>query len=627
MIQVYHASQTDFTVNGIEVHPSECPFEATINGTWELSMTVPCSDNHWQDIEDNGVVRAKTPYGEQLFRIYSKDKSKFEVSVNAYPIFLDAKNDTFIYDKRPTNCDGQTALSTLLNGTKYKGHSNISVKSTAYWQRKNVLECIGSDDDNSFLSRWGGEVRYDNYDIYIYDRIGADNGMRVEFGFNMNEVEEKIDFSSTVTRIRPVAYNGYQLPEGEFVDSPLRSKYPKDFISEISYDYIKLASDVSGEVQDGDIVCDSIDSLCDELRKAAKKEYEQNQIDRPSIEYNVSVFDLSRSDKYAEFKSLLKLNLGDTVKVRNRRLDIGTTARVKSIKYNCITQRMESLTIGDVVPSFFDKQADIQRSVEKAIDIKDSSVHAEMVKGIIDMMSTQMKAQKDNVTKSDVRAILFEDTDPNSDMYGALSLGTQGIQIAHTVDEKGNWQWGTAINYNSIIADYILTGVLSDKNGKFHLNMDTGELIMNDGTFKGVLNTVKDINVGAEINMQPRAEGVAQGSVWADIKAIDTNGTTLPERVAFRSVKSNGNYVAHSIKLICGDASVSVDSDGSVRMLNGSNKVKVSKDGVDIITDNNEISLSKTSSTIKINGKTGLTGTYTVTKSVTTRSGIVTGVE
>ena len=627
MIQVYRASQTDFTVNGIEVHPSECPFEATINGTWELSMTVPCSDNHWQDIEDNGVVRAKTPYGEQLFRIYSKDKSKFEVSVNAYPIFLDAKNDTFIYDKRPTNCDGQTALSTLLNGTKYKGHSNISVKSTAYWQRKNVLECIGSDDDNSFLSRWGGEVRYDNYDIYIYDRIGADNGMRVEFGFNMNEVEEKIDFSSTVTRIRPVAYNGYQLPEGEFVDSPLRSKYPKDFISEISYDYIKLASDVSGEVQDGDIVCDSIDSLCDELRKAAKKEYEQNQIDRPSIEYNVSVFDLSRSDKYAEFKSLLKLNLGDTVKVRNRRLDIDTMARVKSIKYDCISQRMDALTIGDVVPSFFDKQADIQRSVEKAIDIKDSSVHAEMVKGIIDMMSTQMKAQKDNATKTDVRAILFEDTDPNSDMYGALSLGTQGIQIAHTVDEKGNWQWGTAINYNSIIADYILTGVLSDKNGKFHLNMDTGELIMNDGTFKGILNTVKDINVGAEINMQPRAEGVAQGSVWADIKAVDSNGNTLPEKVAFRSVKSNGSYVAHSIKLICGDASVSVDSDGSVSMSNGSNKVKVSKGGVDIITDNNEISLSKTSSTIKINGKTGLTGTYTVTKSVTTRSGIVTGVE
>ena len=627
MIQAYHASDTDLSVNGIELHPSECLFEATINGAWELSMAVPYSDDRWQDIEDNGIVRVRTPYGAQMFRIYSKDKNKFEVSVNAYPIFMDAKNDTFIYDKRPTNCDGQTALSTLLNGTKYKGHSNISNKSTAYWLRKNVIECIGSNDDNSFLNRWGGEVRYDNYDIYINDRIGSDNGMRVEFGFNMKEVEEKVDFSNVITRIRPVAYNGYQLPEGEFVDSPLRNKYPKDFISEITYDYIKLASDVSGEPQEGDIVCDSIDSLRDELRKAAKKEFEENQIDKPTIEYTVSVVDLSRSDKYKLFKDMLKLNLGDTLIVKNKRLDIDTTARVKSIKYNCITNRMEELTIGDVVPSFFDKQADIQRSVEKAIDIKDSSVHAEMIKGIVNMMNTQMKAQKDNATKSDVRAILFEDTDPNSDMYGALSLGTQGIQIAHTVDEKGNWQWGTAINYNSIIADYILTGVLSDKNGKFHLNMDTGELIMNDGTFKGVLNTVKDINVGAEINMQPRADGVAQGSVWADIKAIDSNGNTLPERVAFRSVKSNGSYVAHSIKLICGDASVSVDSDGSVSMLSGSNKVKVSKDGVDIITGNNEISLSKTSSTIKIDGKTGLTGTYTVTKSVTTISGIVTGVE
>ena len=627
MIQVYHASQTDFTINGIEVHPSECLFEATINGTWELSMAVPYSDDRWQDIEDNGVVRASTPYGAQLFRIYSKDKKKFEVSVNAYPIFLDAKNDTFIYDKRPTNCDGQTALSTLLNGTKYNGYSNIGVKSTAYWIRKNVLECIGSDDDNSFLSRWGGEVRYDNYDIYIYDRIGADNGMRVEFGFNMNEVEEKIDFSSTVTRIRPVAYNGYQLPEGEFVDSQLRNKYPKDFISEITYDYIKLASDVSGEAQNGDIVCDSIDSLRDELRKAAKREYEQNQIDRPSIEYNVSVFDLSRSDKYAEFKSLLKLNLGDTVKVRNRRLDIDTMARVKSVKYDCISQRMDSLTIGDVVPSFFDKQADIQRSVEKAIDIKDSSVHAEMIKGIVNMMNTQMKAQKDNATKSDVRAILFEDTDPNSDMYGALSLGTQGIQIAHTVDEKGNWQWGTAINYNSIIADYILTGVLSDKNGKFHLNMDTGELIMNDGTFKGVLNTVKDINVGAEINMQPQTEGVVQGSVWSDIGCIDSDGNRLPERIAFRSFKHDGKFYSHSVALTSGDTSVSVSDDGSILLSSGSNKVKVTKNEVNIVTKNNEILLSENLSTIKIDGKTGLTGTYTVTKSVTTRSGIVTGVE
>lgn len=370
MIQVYHASDTDLSVNGIEVHPSECQFEATINGTWQLSMEVPTSDVHWIDVEDNGVIKVDTPYGIQLFRIYSKDKTQFDISMNAYPIFMDSKNDTFIYDRRPTNCDGQTALSTLLNGTKYKGHSNISTKSTAYWIRKNVIECIGSNDDNSFLNRWGGEVRYDNYDIYINDRIGSDNGMRVEFGFNMKEVEEKVDFSNVITRIRPVAYNGYQLVENEYVDSPLRNKYPKDFISEITYDYIKLASDVSGEIQDGDIVCDTIDSLRDELRKAAKKEFEENQIDKPTIEYTVSVVDLSRSDKYKLFKDMLKLNLGDTLIVKNKRLDIDTTARVKSIKYNCITNRMEELTIGDVVPSFLINKQTFREVLKKQLILK-----------------------------------------------------------------------------------------------------------------------------------------------------------------------------------------------------------------------------------------------------------------
>lgn len=614
MIQVYHASDTDLSVNGIEVHPSECQFEATINGTWQLSMEVPTSDVHWIDVEDNGVIKVDTPYGIQLFRIYSKDKTQFDISMNAYPIFMDSKNDTFIYDRRPTNCDGQTALSTLLNGTKYKGHSNISTKSTAYWIRKNVIECIGSNDDNSFLNRWGGEVRYDNYDIYINDRIGSDNGMRVEFGFNMKEVEEKVDFSNVVTRIRPVAYNGYQLADGEFIDSPLRNKYPKDFISEITYDYIKLASDVSGEPQEGDIVCDSIDSLRDELRKAAKKEFEENHVDKPTIEYTVSVVDLSRSDKYKLFKDMLKLNLGDTLIVKNKRLDIDTTARVKSIKYNCITNRMEELTIGDVVPSFFDKQADISRSVEKAIDIKDSSVHAEMIKGIVNMMNTQMKAQKDNATKSDVRAILFEDTDPNSEMYGALSLGTQGIQIAHTLDEKGNWQWGTAINYNSIIADYILTGVLSDKSGNFYLNMDTGELVMNNGTFKGIINTLKNINVGAEIYMHARADGVTSGSVWSDIQAVGKDGNNLPEKIMFRNIQTgSGN-----------DEIVSINTSvGYVRAetYNGSGRARLNAD------NNNYIDLNPNNNTIMLDGKKGLTGTYTVTKSVTTIAGLVVGVE
>ena len=286
------------------------------------------------------------------------------------------------------------------------------------------------------------------------------------------------------------------------------------------------------------------------------------------------------------------------------------------------------MTLGDYETKYFENADSVIQAAQKVIDKKTSSLIAEKIKGIIDATQASLYAQRNIAKKMDYRAMKMEDLDPGSPTYGATCYGTSGLEFSDTRNEDDtDWKWGNAFGPKGLIANAIITGILSDKSGNFYLNMDTGELVMNDGTFKGTLNTVKDINVGAEINMQPRTDGVAQGSVWADIKAVDADGNVLPERIAFRSVKSDGKYLSHSIKLICGDASVSVDNDSSITLLSGTNKVKVSTNGVDIITKNNEISLSENSSTIKIDGKTGLTGTYTVTKSVTTRSGIVTGVE
>ena len=44
-------------------------------------------------------------------------------------------------------------------------------------------------------------------------------------------------------------------------------------------------------------------------------------------------------------------------------------------------------------------------------------------------------------------------------------------------------------------------------------------------------------------------------------------------------------------------------------------------------TKNSSISISESASIINLNGKHGLTGTYTVTKSITVEAGIVVGVE
>ena len=447
--------------------------------------------------------------------------------------------------------------------------------------------------------------------------------------FTLKSVQEVVNTENLITRIYPQAYNGYVLPNEECIDSPYINNYPDVYWSFIQFDDVKLKEDAQeDDASNGITVCDTLEDLYKVLRKRASDYFAENNCDVPNITYKVDIVDLSRLDAYKDIENLVSIGFGDTAHIKHRKLNIETKARLIECDYDCILKKYDSMTLGDYETKYFENADSVIQAAQKVIDKKTSSLIAEKIKGIIDATQASLYAQRSIAKKMDYRAMKMEDLDPDSPTYGATCYGTSGLEFSDTRNEDDtDWKWGNAFGPKGLIANAIITGILSDKSGSFYLNMDTGELVMNDGTFKGVLNTVKDINIGAEINMQPRTDGVAQGSVWADIKAVDADGNVLPERIAFRSVKSDGKYLSHSIKLICGDASVSVDNDGSITLLSGTNKVKVSTNSVDIITKNNEISLSENSSTIKIDGKTGLTGTYTVTKSVTTRSGIVTGVE
>lgn len=546
MIQIYSPSNTDYAKNGMALLPLSCNLGIQINGTWLLELENPL-DDRFQNIVENAVISAPTPYGHQQFRIVQVDKTDTYIYAAAVPVFLDAQHDTFIYDQRPTDKNGQEALDILLSGTKYKGHSNISKRTTAYYQMKNVIECLSSDDENSFLNRWGGEIRYDNYDIYINERLGADNGARVEFGFNLSAVKESIDMSSVVTKIIPVAYNGYTLPQGETIDSPNLNKYPIEYIQTIYYDDIKLAEDAQ-EGEENVTVCDTLPELQQALRERAAKEYESG-IDVPSITYQVDMVDLAKTQEYASFKDLVTVNLGDTVHVKHRRLGIETQARITSLEYDCIQQKVTSLIIGDPLKDYFNQTSDITSAASQVIDTSTNTLMANRIAGVINLLNASLRAQKDIAQRQDVRAILFEDLDTSSPTFGALCIGTQGIQISKKRNETNtDWVWGTAINFQSINADYMITGILTDKNGKFYLNLDTGEFKMKDGTFvgnitggsinindvfkvdkNGKVTISKDADISGRITSSSGAVGgwqIDSGGLFKDGVKIENSGIT-----------------------------------------------------------------------------------------------------
>ena len=529
MIQLYKSTNTDYEMNGdYTLSPLSCEFECNLNDSWLLTIDNPI-DNSLEDFTIGAVVSAPTPYGDkQLFRIYDVTKDDNGIIASAFPIFLDARNDCFLWDVRPSNVTGQTALNQMITNKKYSASSNITKTSTAYYVQKNLIEALNGDDDNAFLKRWGGEIAYNNYEIIVNDRIGSDNVLKVEFGFNLLGVEEQINNEELVTRIIPKAYNGYILPNNETVDSPLINNYPIVYTRVIEYQDIKLIDDAQeDDVENGITVCNTLEELYDALRTRAQEEYE-NEIDLPQITYNVDMVDLSKTDLYKDYKDLLTVNLGDTVHVKHRKLGIETSARVISMAYDCITQKVESLVLGDYEANYFNDVSSITNSASQVINASNNTLMADKIAGIINLLNTSLRAQKDIAQKQDVRAILFEDLDKSSPTFGALCIGTQGIQIAKKRNATNtDWQWGTAIDFQSINADYVITGILTDRQGNFYLDMNTGDLRMKNGTFVGNI-TGGSIKIGSNFSVDSSGNLVAKNANFqGDINGSDISGGNI----------------------------------------------------------------------------------------------------
>ncbi len=456
MIQLYNQSNTNFDSNGdIILLPLDCQISVSLNAEWVLTLTHPIDDEgRFKFIQPNAVIKAPSFNGEQLFRIYNVDENDTSIIATAYPIFLDSANEVFIVDKRAVNVNGQSALNNILSGTKYSGISDIINLKTAYFVQMNAMSAINGDDDNSFIHRWGGQIIYDNFKIKINNKVGSDKGVVVEYGKNITGITATISYNDICTRIFPKAYNGYTLANNAMVDSPLINSYPIVYTKVIEYEDIKLKSDASDDEES----YANLTELRNALKVRANQEFE-NGIDKPTVTLEINICLLENTQEYAKYKNLENISLGDTVTCKHSKLGIKTTAQAISLVYNCLTNRTEQVTLGQFQTSFFNSATLTGNKVNGAIR-SDGTINAQHIQGAIDAAKAQLRQQVDESQRQEVRAILFEDNDKSSDLYGALSIGTKGIEIAkERIDDNNSnseWNWRTAITANGVVADELI---------------------------------------------------------------------------------------------------------------------------------------------------------------------------
>ena len=543
--------------------------------------------------------------GDQLFRIKKKEKDDGGVTAELQPIFMDAKDDCFLLDVRPTDKTGQQALDIMTApNKKYKASSNISLVSTAYYQTKNLIEALNGDDENSFINRWGGEIIFDNYTVIVNERAGGDYGVEVLYGKNIKEdgFSEEIDMRDIVTRIVPKAYNGHMIEGDEpWIDSPLIDKYPTIRFGVMEFEDIKMREDAQdGDEDDGIIVCDTQEELRTALKQKCEEQFDAG-VDKPKVTISDIIL-LEGTDLYEDIQDLVKVSIGDTVHCRHSKLDIVSDARVIEMEWDCIKERVDSVVLGDFQYNYIDDATSMINRVESAIR-PDGSVIGQRVQGIIDGVRAQLKAQSSVAQKQKIRATIFEDLDPESPTYGAMCLGTMGFEIAskRTADGR-DWDWRTFGTGAGFFADFIVAGtMLADR--------------IKGGT----------LELGGENN----GDGVA--------RVLDGNGNEIV-RLDNKGVYASGKYVCNSDEY---GRSVEI-SEGEYKIISRSGKIvakifAVSDDIVRIEAGNNGdtfIRLMGNSKSIYIDaetfgvngfpGKTGRVefsdGTY-----LTLHGGVITG--
>lgn len=458
MIEVYVKGNEDYGSNGdMTLTPTTCEVELTVEGVAELTLEHSIDDlGRWEYLVTDNVIAAPTPYSKkQLFRIYDYTKTETEVTAYARHVFYDSAGEMLV-DVRPTDKTGQEALDIILSGTKYKAKTNIKTRSTAYYIRKNIMEAIGGDDENSFINRWGGERMYDNFTVIINDRLGGDYGACAEFGRNMTGIEADISIDDVVTRIIPVSYNGHTL-EGEepWIDSPLIGSYANPRAAVIKFEDVKLLEDC----QEGEEGFSTLELLREELKRRCTKEYE-NGLDKPKVNYKVDLVEVANTEDYKDYKKLTTIGIGDDVLTKDRKLKINVTARCIRLVYDCIEEENAEVELGNFIENYFDKTTSAADIIQK-VTREDGTLKAEEVYGKIDAVKAQLKAQRDISQPSEVRAVIFEDLVEGSPTYGAMSIGTMGFCIAseRTADGK-DWDWKTFGTGSGFYADYICVGQL-----------------------------------------------------------------------------------------------------------------------------------------------------------------------
>jgi len=495
MLTIYNQFENNFNNNGIGILRDviKAQIIEELNGQYDLELEYPIKGYLSEELREGNIIKAKGVESYQLFRIKHVKKTLSRKNIVATHIFYDLNND-FIEDTYPQNLGGQAALQWILDHTingsnkKYTAFSDISTIATARYVRRNPVECLIGDIENSFTKIWGGELERDNFTIKMLTKRGANTGYKIIKSKNLIGIEVDIDSSGVITKVMPQGYDGLLLPE-KYIESPLINNYPEPIIRKVEFSEVQIIEDL--ENPENSINEEQAYEL---LRKKTQDLFEKNHLDEPIVSMTVEFIELAKTKEYKEkFSFLETIKLGDTLYAKVDELNVNVEIRAVKYVWDVLSQKYISLELGNIKSNYVTNQI-----LQEEKNSQEWERVPNLLQQVKDFATSSITNAMGGYVYKTRNEFFIMDTDNPTTAQKVWRWNIEGLGYS----KNGiNGPYETAItSTGQIVADFISTGtldanlmtagVLKSQDGSFYINLNTGEFYSVD--VEGIRSTAKE---------------------------------------------------------------------------------------------------------------------------------------
>jgi len=416
-----------------------------------LTLQYPANGSNASLLKEERILQSKINDTDiQLMRIYEVRKSLDgnTFTVLAEPLFNDVRKN-FIPLLDITEQVGilvawqravalaKPAVNTNLYKIALEGGATTSM-ATQHMEQANLLQFFAGKEGSLLQMRNPLEFKKDNGTMIISRRLGREHAISAVYTRNLNGLEYTINTQDVVTAYYPFAK--YK-PEGS--EEEILIELPNKVIVQDN------AGLYNGTTKTVDFSEDETVKDVATLQTAFDAYVLANEAERtPNISAKVDLITLRNQRGYEKFIGWQTVQLGDGVDVYHPDWDITLSARLMKYHYNILTDRYESLEIGDIKRTFLDdinnNFNNVANDINNAVNDADLSDVREAIKDLGE--KTDQNTNDLNITNGALDAV--------RDNVGNLTntVGEQG-QLINEQGQKINSQGQLIDDYGRAIND------------------------------------------------------------------------------------------------------------------------------------------------------------------------------